>query len=77
MKKICLIFLVIVSTGAKAEEQDKNGLLQKALSVVQAQRNQAMDAAAQAEVRVVSLADELAKAQARIKELEHKSEGKK
>lgn len=78
MKNICAaVVLVLVSTAAKAEQQDKSELLQRALSVIQSQRNQAMDVAAQAEVRAASLAEELVKAQARIKELEQKPESKK
>jgi len=42
--------------------------------VLQAQRNQALDAAAAQQARADGLADDLAKAQARIKELEQKQE---
>lgn len=46
--------------------------LQRALGSIQSQRNQALDAAAACEARVVGLTEDLAKAQARIKELEAK-----
>lgn len=51
--------------------------LQRALSAMQAQRNQAMDAAAVQQARADGLADDLAKAQTRIKELEEKSSERK
>lgn len=44
--------------------------VQRSIAVLQGQRNQAMDAVANLEVRILSLTDELAKAETRIKELE-------
>lgn len=45
-------------------------MLQKALAVVQTQRNQALDAQVGAEVRVATLAEENARLKAQILELE-------
>lgn len=61
---------------ANAEQPDLQ-VLQRAVSILQAQRNQAQDSAAAAEVKAAGLADDLAKAQARIKELESKPVDKK
>jgi hypothetical protein len=51
--------------------------LQKALSAMQAQRNQAMDALAVSDAKAQMVAEDLAKANTRIKELEPKPEPKK
>ena len=73
MKKIIVIAGLLASTSAFAQQQPDPAVMQRALNVLQAQRNQAMDSAAIAEARAVGLADDLAKAQAKIKELEPKA----
>jgi hypothetical protein len=47
-------------------------ILQRVLATTQAQRNQLLDALNVSDARTAGLADELAKAQARVKELEPK-----
>jgi len=61
----------LLAFPAFAQPVDTNvANLQRIVQVLQAHRNQAMDAAAAAEARAGALSDDLAKAQARIKELE-------
>lgn len=78
MKKITLAFLLL-TTPALAQQQSSPdpAFMQRAISSLQVQRNQAMDAAAINEAKAAGLADDLTKAQARIKELEKKPEEKK
>ena len=59
-----------LAAPAFAQQQPDPAFLQRALGSMQAQRNQAMDALAVSEAKSAGLADDLAKAQARIKELE-------
>ncbi len=73
-KILFLILALAISTSARAQQQPDPVVLQRAVAALQAQRNQALDSAAAAEVRAAGLADDLAKAQARIKELEPKPE---
>jgi hypothetical protein len=78
MKRIFIpVISICIATGAFAQQRPDPALLQKIIGSMQAQRNQAMDAAAIAEARGAGLADDLAKAQARIKELEPKPEANK
>lgn len=70
MKWIIVTLSVIASSAAFAQQQPDTALLQRAANAIQAQRNQAMDAAAVAEARAAGLAEDLAKSNARIKELE-------
>lgn len=65
----------LLATSAFAEQPDPT-FLQKAIASIQTQRNLAMDAAAVAEAKGAQLAEDLAKAQERIKELEPKPEKK-
>lgn len=76
MKKLALLILLIASP-ALAQQQPDPAFLQRALGAMQTQRNQAMDALAVSEAKAAGLADDLGKANARIKELETKSEEKK
>ncbi|MHB8268227.1 hypothetical protein [Bradyrhizobium sp.] len=70
---IVLLALFTATSVAAAQQQPPDPIvMQRALNSLQAQRNQAMDAAAAQEVRAAGLAEELAKAQARLKELEPK-----
>lgn len=70
-----LLLLLALTSSASAQQPDPI-FLQKAITAVQTQRNLAMDAAAVAEAKAAQLSDDLAKAQARIKELEPKPEKK-
>lgn len=76
MKRLVLL-LALVSSPALAQQQPDPAFLQRALASMQNQRNQAMDAAARAEAIAAGLSDDLAKAQARVKELEQPKEGPK
>lgn len=67
-----LLLLLALTTPAFAQQPDSI-FLQKAITAVQTQRNLAMDTAAVAEAKVAQLTEDLAKAQARIKELEDKA----
>lgn len=71
------IFVLLLMTAPALGQQLDPAFMQKAINVLQAQRNEALDSAATAQARVAILADELAKAQERIKELEPKPEEKK
>jgi Skp family chaperone for outer membrane proteins len=74
MKRI-LFIMGCLATPALAQQQAPDpAVLQRAVAVIQAQRNQALDVAASADVRAAGLADELAKAQAKLKELKQKAE---
>jgi len=73
MKRFILATLLLAATPAVAQQQPDPAFLQRALASMQSQRNQAMDALAVQEAKSVGLADDLAKAQARIKELEPKN----
>lgn len=63
--------LLTVSASAQNAEP---ALLPKALEIIATQRNQALGDAAIWQAKAMLLADELAKAQAKIKELEPKPE---
>lgn len=71
MRLIFVLFLLLASP-AFAQQAPDPAFLQRALTALQTQRNVAMDSAAVAEAKLAAMADELAKAQARIKELEPK-----
>lgn len=68
--------LSLLAAPAFAQQQVDPAMLQRALSAIQIQRNQAFDLAASWEARANGLAEELAKAQARIKDLDPKPETK-
>ena len=77
MKRITIALgLSLLAAPALAQQQADPAMLQRALGAVQVQRNQAFDLAASWEARANGLAEELTKAQARIKELEPKPETK-
>ena len=71
---VCAILLL--ATPAFAQQQPDPAFLQRALASMQSQRNQAMDALAVSEAKSAGLADDLAKAQIRIKELDDKTKKK-
>jgi hypothetical protein len=70
MKKLALIFALAASPAFAQQPAADPANLMRAVSVLQQQRNSAMDQSASEAVRANGLAEELAKAQARIKELE-------
>lgn len=75
MKKITFFFLLLTSPALAQQPLDPT-LLPKALEIVATQRNQALGDAAIWQAKAMLLADELAKAQAKIKELEPEPEKK-
>jgi TolA-binding protein len=77
VKAIIIGLSMIVATSALAQQTPDPAFLQRAIGVLQTQRNTAMDAQVVTEAKVAELTEELAKAQARIKELEAKAEEKK
>jgi predicted nucleic acid-binding Zn-ribbon protein len=77
MKKsiFAALMMAICSTTAFAQQQpDQAAAMQKAIAVLQAQRNLAMDEAATALTRAALLDDELGKSKSRISELEKQLE---
>lgn len=75
-RALILVLLLGMSSAAAQQQPADPAFLQRAVTALQAQRNQALDAAAAHEARAAGLADDLAKAQARIKELEPKDGAK-
>jgi hypothetical protein len=67
---------LLASAPAFSQQQPEVATLQRAINILQMQRNQASDQTVAAELRASGLADDLAKAQARIKELEEKEKAK-
>lgn len=74
MKRLGLA-LVLFASPAFAQQPDP-AFLQKAIAAFQFQRNQALDALAISEAKAAIAAEDLAKAKARIKELEPKPDEK-
>ena len=78
MKRLLILACLFAAPApALAQPQPDPAALQRALAAVQSQRNQAMDIAAGQQARADGLADELAKVQTKLKELEPKSKPKK
>lgn len=73
MKRRFAILACLIATPAFAQQQADPAFMLRAIPVLQAQRNAALDQAAAEKARADGLADDLAKAQARIKEMEPKS----
>lgn len=73
MRVFCLIMLLVLTNGAYAQQRDA-AALDRLLAAVENQRNQAMNQHALAEARIIELTGDMAKTQARIKELEEKLE---
>lgn len=73
---VAMLSLPLVSI-ASAQQLPDPALMARIIGSLQTQRNAAQDSAAVAEARAAGLADDLAKAQARVKELENKYEPKK
>jgi len=76
MMKRLVFAILLLATPAFAQQQPDPAFLQRALASMQSQRNQAMDALAVSEAKSAGLADDLAKAQIRIKELDDKTKKK-
>lgn len=72
---LLVVAFVLAILPAVAQPADP-AFLARAIQALQAQRNSAMDQAAEYKARADGLADDLAKAQARIKELEPKPDAK-
>jgi len=70
--KVSLI-LILLSWPALAQQQPDIAALQRAVAVLQQQRNAAMDALANSEVQRALLAEEIEKLKAKVAELERKS----
>lgn len=68
--RLILIVALFFATPVFAQQAPDPAFLQRALSALQAQRNAALDAQAVVEARAAGLTDDLARAQARIKEIE-------
>lgn len=71
MKLLVALWLVIVASSAAAQQADPAELSRR-IAVIEAQRNQALGWHAASESARAGLAEDLARAQARIKELEPK-----
>lgn len=72
MKQTILAFLLL-ATPAAAQQQPDVATLQRVIAALQAQRNQAMDVAANIEVQRAALAEEIEKLKAKIADLERKA----
>lgn len=78
MRLILIVAALALASPAFSQQAPlDSAFLQRAIAAVQTQRNVALDSAAVAEAKVSGLTEELAKANARIKELEAKPEEKK
>jgi hypothetical protein len=74
MRLLFATIALLASSAVMAPAQQVGpAFMQRAFNALAAERSQAMDNAVTAEVRAAGLADERAKAQACIKELESKS----
>lgn len=72
MKKLVVLFVLLPTAVFAQNASSDVAFSAKAIAVLQQQRNQAFDAAAGLEVRLGIAQEELATAQAKIKELEAK-----
>lgn len=77
MKTVLAAIFCLAAWAGFAQQAPDPAFLQRALSALQAQRNAALDSQVVAEARAAGLTDDLAKATARIKELETKPEAPK
>lgn len=69
MKRLLILTALLLASPATAQTPDP-AFLQKAVAVLQQQRNAAMDGQAQAQTQAAMLADDVEKLKARVKELE-------
>lgn len=74
MKYLAAAIILATTAPAFAQTAPDAAFLQRAVNVLQAQRNAALDAQAIAEANLAGVKEDLAKAQARIKELTPKSD---
>lgn len=72
MKKLALVLALAIPSAAFAQQQPDLTVLQTTLNLTRNDRNQVMDALTEAIARQQVILTELAKAQAKIKELEAK-----
>lgn len=81
MKRSIIILSLLVSSSAFAQVPNDPNFLQKALGVLENQRNQALTNQAIAETKLLMMVDDISKSTTKIKELETKikdlEEGKK
>lgn len=77
MKRIILALSLLATPAFAQQQQPDPAFLQRVLSTMQAQRNQATDALAVSDTRIAVLQEELEKIKARVKELEAPKEEKK
>lgn len=73
MIRILAVAAFLIASAAHAQTADP-AYLQRAIASVENQRNQALTAQAVAEAKLAGVLEDLAKAQARIKELEGSKE---
>ena len=71
MFKKALLILVLTTIPVLAQQPDP-AFMQRAINALQTQRNNALDAQALSEAKLAGATEDLAKANARIKELEAK-----
>lgn len=74
MRSVLIAVVLLLVTPAAAQQQNvpDPAFLQRAIASIENQRNQALSAQVVAEAKAAGLAEELAKANAKIKELESK-----
>lgn len=75
MKRFVLISIIVLFTSTATNAQQAlpdASFMQRAITVLQTQRNSALDGQAAAEAKAAGLAEDLAKAKTKIKELEDK-----
>lgn len=76
MRKILIAGALALSLSPAAAQGPVPGVLEKAIVVMQSQRNQALDAQANAETRALLCTDEVTKLKAELEELRKKLEPK-
>lgn len=74
MRSFTVAVLLLVASPALAQQQPDAATLQRLLAACEAQRNQALAWHMHSEAARAGLADDLAKANARLKELEPKGD---
>ncbi len=74
---IACVILSLTTPAPAQQQQSDPAYLGKVIAALETQRNEANNQTALSQARVAVLTEELAKAQARIKELEPKPEDKK
>jgi peptidoglycan hydrolase CwlO-like protein len=72
LKKFLIISVVAFSASTASAQQADVSFMQRAITALQTQRNTALDQQAASEAKVSGLTEDLAKSQAKVKELEAK-----